>query len=313
MVRELTGRNVGAESISSFEGHTRAFLKVQDGCDNYCSYCIVPSLRGTPRSRSLDAIEEEAEKLARSGFKEVVLTGIHLGKYGIDLVPRVHLCQVIERLAGVTGIKRIRLSSIHAQEFDADLIRTIRNTRKLCPHFHIPLQSGDEEVLRRMKRRYTPGQFLQIIEALRGAIDNPSFTTDVLVGFPGETRAAFQNTVELCKKVNFSRTHVFPFSRRPGTPAASMGRQVPENEKRRRKEMLLQLADEMALTYKRQFLSKTVKALVLGEKRHTEGLVEGLTARYMFTLFEGGLVSPGQFANVKITDVTPGYLKGALC
>jgi len=313
MLEELAGKSPAAESISNFEGHTRAFLKVQDGCDSYCSYCIVPYLRGRPRSRPLRAIAEEARRLAAAGFKEIVLTGIHLGKYGIDLVPPRGLWEVIEKLEAVSGIERIRLSSIHAQEFHPELIRTIARSKKVCPHFHVPLESGDEEVLRLMNRNYTPAQYLETIQALKEITDNPSFTTDIVVGFPGETEKAFENTAALCKRINFSRTHVFPFSPRARTAAAKMKNPVPEDEKRRRKEAMLRLADEMALRYKRQFLSRAVEVLVLKRAEPGGNLMEGVTDRYMFTRFEGAECSAGRFVKVRITAATAGYLHGRQC
>ena len=201
------------------------------------------------------------------------------------------------------------MSSIEPKEFAPELIETIRRSGKVCPHFHVPLQSGDEEILKRMNRNYSPAEFLEVIYSLRQATENPSFTTDIMVGFPGETEEAFQNTVALCRKVNFSRTHVFPFSPRKGTPAAEMKEQVAEAEKKKRTNVVLKLADEMALSYKKQFLGKVIELLVLGKKR-SDGLMEGVSPRYMFTHFKARGASGGDFVNVKITGATPKYLLG---
>ena len=309
LIERFSGIENRRQSISDFKNHTRAFLKIQDGCESYCSYCIVPYLRGPLRSRPLPDILEDAERLADAGFREIVLTGIHLGKYGADLPHDLRLSHVIEKLEPLPGITKIRLSSIEPKEFAPELIETIRRSGKVCPHFHVPLQSGDEEILKRMNRNYSPAEFLEVIYSLRQATENPSFTTDIMVGFPGETEEAFQNTVALCRKVNFSRTHVFPFSPRKGTPAAEMKEQVAEAEKKKRTNVVLKLADEMALSYKKQFLGKVIELLVLGKKR-SDGLMEGVSPRYMFTHFKARGASGGDFVNVKITGATPKYLLG---
>ncbi|MBM4050989.1 MAG: tRNA (N(6)-L-threonylcarbamoyladenosine(37)-C(2))-methylthiotransferase MtaB, partial [Planctomycetes bacterium] len=219
----LRGLRVSGElSISGFEGHTRAFLKIQDGCDARCSYCIVPLVRGPVRSRPLEAIQREAERLAANGYREIVLTGIHLGAYGRDTGGRPGLCDVIEGLLDVPGLERIRLSSIEVNEFTDRLLALAVGSSKLCPHFHFPLQSGDDEILRAMNRTYTAAEYLSVLDRARARIERPSFTTDVMVGFPGEGERHFQNTLDVCRRAGFSRMHIFPFSPRPGTPAATM-------------------------------------------------------------------------------------------
>ena len=310
MIEHLTGVEALRQSISRFDGRTRAFLKIQDGCESYCSYCIVPYLRGPLRSRPLPDIINDAKRLAGAGFKEIVLTGIHLGKYGEDLAPRRRLWQVLEELAPLPSIRRIRLSSIEPKEFTPELVHAIKSIVKVCPHFHVPLQSGDEEVLRRMNRNYSPAEFLEVIDTLAQATENPSFTTDVMVGFPGETDEDFQNTVTLCRRINFSRTHVFPFSPRSGTPAAAMSGRLSEATKKKRKETMVRLADEMALHYKKQFLGREMELLVLGKKTLPDGLMEGVSPRYMFTRFKAAGCTPGDFVTVRITDASPQYLFG---
>ncbi len=228
--------------ISKFDGHTRAFLKVEDGCDNLCSYCIIPYVRGTVISKKMDDIVFEAEQLVSNGYKEIVLTGIHLGAYGKDTGYQTNILEVIKKLEKLTGLKRIRLSSIDANEVSDDLINIVGNSDKVCSHFHLPLQSGDDYVLKRMNRKYDTQQYLEKIEKIREKIELPSISTDVIVGFPGEKRDHFENTLKLCEKAGFSRTHIFPFSPRDNTPAAKMSSQCAPSEIKARKKELESLA-----------------------------------------------------------------------
>src|SRR5688572_14457190 len=199
--------------ISGFDGHTRAFLKIQDGCDLRCSFCIIPEVRGRNVSRPLDEAVEEAERLAAGGYREIVLTGVHVGSFGKDSAGRSLIPDLVERMLEIPGLDRVRLSSIEANEVDDRLIDSMRDSGgRFCPHFHLPLQSGDADVLRAMRRRYSPDRFLRTIDRIRDKIDEPSFTTDVILGFPTETDAAFENTVDLCRRVGFNRIHIFPYS-----------------------------------------------------------------------------------------------------
>ncbi len=269
----------GDFGISSFSGRTRAFLKIQEGCDSFCTYCVVPHVRGRPRSRPLGEVEREALALAEAGFGEIVLTGIHLGLYGRDLAERADLADAVRTVAGVRGVARVRLSSVEPMELTDRLLKAMAASPVVCPHVHLPLQSGDDCVLRRMGRPYTVRQFLGIVARARERLDNPAIATDVMVGFPGETGEEFERTLRLCAEAAFSRVHVFPFSPRPGTPAAAMGDRVPPPVVRERVQRLERLADLQARAWAESFVGRTVNALL--EERRPDGRLTGYTRRYV--------------------------------
>ncbi|MBM4085027.1 MAG: MiaB/RimO family radical SAM methylthiotransferase, partial [Planctomycetes bacterium] len=300
----------GKLSISGFEGHTRAFLKIQDGCDARCSYCIVPLVRGPVRSRPLEAIQREAERLAANGYREIVLTGIHLGAYGRDTGGRPGLCDVIEGLLDVPGLERIRLSSIEVNEFTDRLLALAADSAKLCPHFHFPLQSGDDEVLKAMNRAYTAAEYLDVLDKVRARIERPSFTTDVMVGFPGEGERHFQNTLDVCRRAGFSRMHIFPFSPRPGTPAATMPNRPTRKDVRAREERLEAVARELALAYKRQFLGQRVNVLVETQRDARTGKLCGYTERYVKVAFDGPDGLKNTIVAVAAKSATPRQIDG---
>ncbi|MBM4082494.1 MAG: MiaB/RimO family radical SAM methylthiotransferase, partial [Planctomycetes bacterium] len=307
----LRGLRVSGElSISGFEGHTRAFLKIQDGCDARCSYCIVPLVRGPVRSRPLEAIQREAERLAANGYREIVLTGIHLGAYGRDTGGRPGLCDVIEGLLDVPGLERIRLSSIEVNEFTDRLLALAVGSSKLCPHFHFPLQSGDDEILRAMNRTYTAAEYLSVLDRARARIERPSFTTDVMVGFPGEGERHFQNTLDVCRRAGFSRMHIFPFSPRPGTPATTMPNRPTRTEVRAREERLEAVARESALAYKRQFLGQRVNVLVETQRDARTGKLCGYTERYVKVAFDGPDGLKNTIVAVAAKSATPRQIDG---
>jgi len=255
--------------ISRFDRHTRAFLKVEDGCDLNCSFCIIPKVRGTAVSRPLESAVDEAKRLVDNGYKEIVLTGVHLGSYGKDLAPRSLLPDLVERLLGVAGLARLRLSSIEANEISEPLIALMAAGPRFCPHLHVPLQSGDDEVLRAMRRRYNSRQYLAACERVSERVADPSFTADVIVGFPGETEAQFENTLEVCRRVGFSRIHIFPYSRRRGTDAALLP-DLPGRVKKERLHRLERLAAELTEIYARRFLGREVEVLVEEDGGYTE-------------------------------------------
>ena len=271
--------------ISSFAGHTRAFLRIQEGCDSCCSYCIVPYARGPARSRPLQSIGEEARRLVDSGHKEVVLTGIHLGAYGRDFQD-VSLCDAARKALGAPGLVRLRLSSIEATEVTPGLLELFGEDARLCPHLHLPLQSGDDAVLRAMNRRYTAAGFLSVVEDVRRRVEGVALTTDVMVGFPGETEGQFENTLRVCREAGFSRMHVFRYSRRAGTPAAEMP-QVAGDIAVKRERRALDLAGALAREYKESFVGETVAPLVESRRDRKTGLLTGMTERYVSALLEG--------------------------
>jgi threonylcarbamoyladenosine tRNA methylthiotransferase MtaB len=256
-------------TISRFDRHTRAFLKVEDGCDLNCSFCIIPKVRGTAQSRPLESAVDEAKRLVGNGYREIVLTGVHLGSYGKDLAQRSLLPDLVERLLGVAGLARLRLSSIEANEVSDPLVELMAAERRFCPHLHLPLQSGDDDVLRAMRRRYNSRQYLAACERVSERVPDPSFTADVIVGFPGETDAQFENTLDLCRRAKFSRIHIFTYSRRRGTDAALLP-DLPSRVKKERHHRLERLAEELTDSYARRFLGREVEVLVEDGGGYTE-------------------------------------------
>lgn len=242
-------------------GHTRAYVKIQDGCDQFCTYCIIPYTRGRVRSRSLPDILSEVETLAGNGYQEVVLTGIHLDSYGADL-PDKDLLDVIRAAAGVEGIRRIRLGSLEPRIMTEPFVRGLASVEKLCPHFHLSLQSGCDETLKRMNRRYDTQEFRACCERLRATFDQPALTTDVMVGFPGETEEEFARTVAFLEEIRFYEMHVFKYSRRKGTRADRMEGQIPEPVKTQRSEALLKLTKEQSRAYRQRLLGATAEVLM---------------------------------------------------
>ncbi len=264
-------------SISRFDGHTRAFLKVEDGCDLHCSFCIIPKVRGTAVSRPLEAAVEETRRLVGNGVREIVLTGVHLGSYGKDLAGRSLLPDLLERMLAVPGLARVRLSSIEANEVSDPLVALMASEPRFCPHLHLPLQSGDDEILRAMRRRTNARQFRAACERVAERVPDPSFTTDVIVGFPGETERHFENTLDLCRRVGFSRVHVFSYSRRRGTDAALLP-DLPSRVKKERHHRLEALASEMTEAYARKFIGREVEVLLEIDGGYTERYLKARTA-----------------------------------
>ena len=291
-------------TISRFDGHTRAFLKIQDGCDLRCSFCIIPQVRGASLSRPIEEAVEEGRRLAENGYREIVLTGVHVGSFGKEAAGRSLIPDLVERLLAIPGIERLRLSSIEVNEVDDRLIETMRDSGgRFCPHFHLPLQSGDEGVLRDMRRRYNPSQFLRTLDRIRARIDEPSFTTDVIVGFPTETDEAFEATLDLCRKAEFSRIHIFPYSHRRGTDASLM-RDLPGPVKKARHDELRDLAGRLTERYAARFIGREVEVLV----EESKGSATGYTERYLKAILPSG--EPNQIVRARAEAFRNG---GLLC
>ena len=266
--------------LSRTAEHTRAYIKVQDGCNQFCSYCIIPYARGRVRSRSMESVRGEVETLARNGYQEVVLTGIHLSSYGIDT--GTDLLSLIRTVHEVAGIKRIRLGSLEPRIITEEFAEAIAGLPKMCPHFHLSLQSGCTETLKRMNRRYTTEEYYEKCELLRKYFRNPALTTDVIVGFPGETEEEFKASRDFIDKVDFYETHVFKYSRREGTKAAAMPDQVPEEEKTRRSNILLDLSRKKQAAYEQRLLGTTQEVLIEEEiRRNGEIYQVGHTREYV--------------------------------
>ncbi len=242
--------------------HTRAYIKVQDGCNQFCTYCIIPYARGRVRSRAVEDVIREVRSLAGNGYREVVLTGIHLSSYGIDFDGERHLLELIRAVHEVEGISRIRLGSLEPGIITEEFAESISSLPKMCPHFHLSLQSGCDDTLRRMNRRYTSAEYYEKCQILRKYFDHPALTTDVIVGFPGETEEEFRQSMEFVDKVDFYETHIFKYSRREGTKAAAMEGQVSEQVKAQRSALMISLGERKRKAYEESFVGKDVEVLV---------------------------------------------------
>lgn len=270
--------------IRGFRGHCRAFVKIQDGCNEFCTFCKIPYVRGRNRSRSLEDVRREAAALAESGYQEIVLTGVHAGNYGLEFQggekPAVGLDDLIGAIHDIPGIRRIRFSSIEPMNLTGDLIARLSDFSKVCPHFHLPMQSGDDQVLRGMRRRYTVARYREIIGDLRAHFEDMEITTDIIVGFPGETQGQFENTLRVVGELDFLKVHVFPYSVRPGTLAAGFPDRVPGLEIKERADALTGLADEVSLARRARYVGCMVNILVEG-KEDKQGFHAGFTPNYL--------------------------------
>ncbi|MGO1043950.1 tRNA (N(6)-L-threonylcarbamoyladenosine(37)-C(2))-methylthiotransferase MtaB [Clostridioides difficile] len=297
--------------ISQTNGKTRAFMKIQDGCDRFCTYCIIPYARGRVRSRDIDSIVDEVKKLAKNGYKEVVLTGIHVASYGKDLKDKdIKLLDVIKQINEIEAIERIRLSSVEPILFTDEFVNEVLNMEKVCPHYHLSLQSGCDETLKRMNRRYTTSEYKTIVDRLRDKMPNVAITTDVIVGFPGETNEEFKQTYEFLKDIELSQMHIFKYSPRKGTPAATMENQIDPQMKHFRSEQLLNLSKENFSKFATKFIGSELE--VLFEQNIEGNKFEGLTSNYIRVVVESDKNIQGQILKVKINDVKNEYVEGIL-
>ena len=293
-----------------FTDRTRAFLKVQDGCNSFCSYCIVPYARGRNRSLPLERVLFQSRELAARGVREIVLTGIHLGTYGEDLVPPPSLTTLLKSLERENPGLRFRLSSIEPREFNPPLMDHLANSHRVCPHLHIPLQSGDDGILRRMNRIYSTAFFADLVNRLAQTIPGAAIGADVIGGFPGEDDAAFQNTMSLIEALPLAYLHVFPFSKRKGTPAAGFPGQVPPQVIRARCHALRELGDKKRDSFFRSFLGKSLKVLAEGKRDRGSGLLKGFSANYIPILLPGGDELMNQEVEVEVSGVRDGKVYG---
>lgn len=275
---------------------TRAFLKIQEGCTNFCSYCIIPFTRGPVRSRKLASVKSEAEKFLSMGFKEIVFTGIHLGAYGRDFHDGTTLADAARTVLELDGLQRLRLGSLESIELSEELLTMVRENPKFSHHLHLPLQAASDYVLKRMNRHYNREEFRKLIENVKNAIPGVAISTDIIVGFPGETEEMFAESLDYIRSLGFSRVHVFPYSPREGTPAASMPDQIPDNIKKERVHRLQQVAEEMTRAFHEQYLG--TKQKVLWETR-TKGVTDGVTDTYI-RIYTKADVIPGEITEVKL-------------
>lgn len=277
---------------------TRVFLKIQEGCNDYCTYCIVPYARGPSRSRPLESILSEARHLVEQGYKEIILTGTHIGLYGQDLPGNdVDLPTVIRRLAEIEGLVRLRISSLEPHDVTPELIHCLRYPQ-VCQHLHLPLQSGSDRILKMMGRQYDVDTFLNIVDEVRKVAPDIGLSADIIVGFPGETQEDFEDTLEVIKRVRFSRLHVFKYSARLGTPAYKFPGKVPGNLKTKRSQAVIALGQELSLDFHRKLIGREVEVLV-EDDRARDGLLQGVTRNYVRTWFQGPDTLKGDIIEVR--------------
>lgn len=281
--------------------NTRAYVKIQDGCDNFCSYCIIPYARGRKRSRPLDDVREELCKLEQNGFREVVLTGIHLLSYGDDLADGSTLIDVLRLASSFDGIKRIRLGSLDASRMTDGLIAAIADCPKVCRQFHLSLQSGSDAVLKRMNRRYTAAEYRAVVAALRDAMPDCAITTDMIAGFPMETEAEHCESVAFAREIGFSKIHVFPYSRRRGTVADRLDGQVPNEVKSRRAHELLRLTEELERSFAEKLIGSEAEVLI--EEASSDGSMTGFTDTYVRAYVASPSLASGELIRVRITGL----------
>lgn len=297
--------------VETFEGHTRAFLKVQDGCDQFCSYCIIPYARGPVRSRSTGDVVKEAKSLAINGFKEVVLTGIHLTSY-FDEKSGKGLAELIKEVHEVEGIERIRLGSLEPIFLTPGFIEGIKHLPKLCPHFHLSLQSGCAETLKRMNRKYTPDEYKKIVELIRERIPGVTITTDVMVGFPGETDEEFEKSFDFCRGIGFLWMHVFKYSPRKGTPAYRFGEQVDPKTKEARSRRMIELARQMRQDVYESFIGRETDVLLEQPVEGSSGDMEGMTPNYIPVTVKVRSQKSGEIISVRLISSEGEYMRGEI-
>ncbi|WP_256710513.1 tRNA (N(6)-L-threonylcarbamoyladenosine(37)-C(2))-methylthiotransferase MtaB [Paenibacillus sp. FSL H8-0548] len=289
--------------VPDFSERTRAFLKIQEGCNNFCTFCIIPWSRGLSRSRAPQSVLEQAKQLVASGYKEIVLTGIHTGGYGDDM-ENYNLTSLLWDLDKIEGLERIRISSIEASQIDDAMIDVLNRSSKMCRHLHIPLQAGEDSVLKRMRRKYTTAEFAAKIKRLQEAMPGVAITTDVIVGFPGETEEMFESGFRFMEEMKFAEMHVFPYSKRTGTPAARMDEQVDDEIKNERVHKLIDLSEKMQLAYAEQYVGQVLDVIPERDYKGAPGtgLVMGYTDNYIQVVFNGTEALIGKLCRVKITE-----------
>ena len=309
----LISKRFFREGISNFCGHTRAFLKIQDGCNNSCAYCKVPLVRGVSRSRPLLEIIKEAKKLVQNGFQEIVLSGICLGAFGKDLKEAISLVDAIEGLENIEGLLRIRLSSLEAVDVSDRLIQQMAESQKLCWHLHIPIQSGDDAILKKMGRRYKRKDYSALIYKIKKYLPHVAITTDVLVGFPGEDEKNFQNTLNLIQEILPLKVHIFPYSPRPGTPAFNFKDKVSPVIIKQRISKLKEIARECAFIYRKQFLKKKMEVLLETRSLKNPCLWFGFTRNYIKVSLESNQNLKNQIMTLKLKKVVSDSVRAEFC
>ena len=305
-IREVSA--AATPEIASFTEHSRAFVQVQNGCDAFCAYCIIPYARGRSRSVPADEVVAQVRRLEAAGYPEIVLTGIHIGGYGLDFAPPSSLLALMRRLLAETEIRRLRLGSLEPTEISPELIEAVAESSRLLPHFHIPLQAGDDAVLSRMNRRYDTSFFRRVVEAIHTKLPEAAIGLDVIAGFPGESEAEFASACRFIESLPVSHLHVFPFSRRPGTPAATMAGQLPGDLIRERAALLRRIGEAKHADFSRRFIGRALEMVVEGggegERR------KGLSGNYLSVRFDGPRELAGSVVQVEVEEWTEDGLYG---
>lgn len=287
--------------MTDFPGRTRAFVKIQDGCENFCSYCIIPFVRGKCRSKDFNKVIEEITALTNNGYQEVVLTGIHTGNYGVDL--NTNFAELLKELVKIEKLKRLRISSIEITELTKEVLEVIKNNKVIVDHMHIPLQAGSDEVLKLMNRKYDLDYFYNKIKDIRAIRQDISITTDVIVGFPGETEEMFDRTIKTCQELELTKIHVFPYSLRKGTKAETLPNHLEQSIKKERARKLLQVSKELELNYFNKYIGKEVEVLIEETK---DGYSYGHTGNYLYVKINKEL-EHNTFVQVKVTKIEYPY------
>ena len=309
--KQYTGRLKEFEDmyITDFPGRTRAFVKIQDGCDNFCSYCIIPFVRGKCRSKEESKVISEVTDLVNNGYKEIVLTGIHTGSYGVDL--ETSFADLLEKLVKIDGLDRLRISSIETTELNEDVLNVLRNSKVLVDHLHIPIQAGSNEILKVMNRKYDLDYFFNKIAEIRSIRPEISISTDVIVGFPGETEEDFNDTLDMttidtCKKLEFSKLHVFPYSERRGTASSRMDNKLDNATKKERSRRLIEVSEELEKNYMSKFIDREVEVLV---EEYKDGYSYGHTGNFLYVKIKGEYPH-NSYKKVRIINIEYPYCIG---
>ncbi|PYG85926.1 threonylcarbamoyladenosine tRNA methylthiotransferase MtaB [Ruminiclostridium sufflavum DSM 19573] len=305
----MSARDFEELKVSSYKERTRAYLKIQEGCGQFCSYCIIPYARGPIRSRKPEDILEEVRELSENGFSEIVLTGIHLASYGKD-IKNTGLIDIMQSLNIIKGIKRIRIGSLEPTTITEEFVNAANRMSKLCPHYHLSLQSGCDKTLKAMNRKYTTEEYRKSVGLLKKHIKDAAVTTDIMVGFPGETEKDFEASLNFAHEMGFSKIHVFKYSPRKGTPAAEFADQVSPGEKERRSQLMLQLSDTLEREYLESYTGREMEVLYEQQLHGKKEFMEGLTKNYIRVKAKGGVELKGVLKNTKLEKIEGALFEG---
>lgn len=312
-ITEVLKNNVFEElNIEEYQDKTRAFLKIQDGCNRFCSYCLIPFARGAVCSKKPEKVLQEVNELAFHGFKEIILSGIHTASYGVDFNEKYNLIDLLEAIDKIEGIERIRIGSIDPNFFTEDTIDRIKMIKKLCHHFHLSLQSGCDETLKRMNRQYSSNKYKEVVENIRNNVSNVSITTDVIVGFPGETNEEFDETYSFLEGIKLTKMHIFKYSPRKGTKASIMKNQINGKIKDERSSKLIELSNKLEKQFHFKFINSTMNVLYEKELESSENLYEGYTSNYIKVIVKSKDNISGKIMSTKLHNIVNDYVEGEL-